>query len=92
MSDDIFEEFINGLNFSLSNKGLKSPDIEDIEDDEGTIEGQVLKLSFSVNMFMNHNQKKYFMLTTDQKMQNLGSMSLKDAIVKFNSKQRRKKS
>lgn len=89
--EDIFRTFIDGLEFGLSDKGLESPDLEDIDDDTEDINGSVLKVTFDLHLFMNHRQKRYFMLTSNQKMQDLGSMSLKDAIVKFNSKQQRKK-
>lgn len=79
---DAFEEFINKINMGLSAKGLPAPDIENI--DEGSLQGDVLKISYDVYLFMNHEKPKYYMLPTSQKMTNLGTMSLKDAILKFN--------
>lgn len=89
---DIFEEFINGMSFKLSEKGLPAPEAELIDDDEGAMPGDIIKISFETILFMNHGKVKYFMLTTNQKMTNMGSMSLKDALIKFNSKRNRKKS
>lgn len=89
--DDIFKQFIEGLELGLSDKGLESPDIEAIDDNTDDLDGTVLKVTFDMHLFMNHRQKRYFMLASNQKMQELGTMSLKDAIVKFNSKQNRKK-
>jgi hypothetical protein len=89
--EDIFKAFIESLDLDLSEKGLDSPELEDIIDDTEEVNGNVLKVTFDLHLFMNHRQKRYFMLTSNQKMQDLGGMSLKDAIVKFNSKQQRRK-
>jgi hypothetical protein len=89
--EDIFKSFIEGLDLGLSEKGLEPPEIEDITDDTEDLDGSVLKITFDLHLFMNHRQNRYFMLTSNQKMQNLGKMSLKDALIKFNSKQQRKK-
>jgi len=89
--ENLFKTFIESLDLSLSDKGLDSPELEDITDDTEDVNGSVLKVTFDLHLFMNHRQKRYFMLTSNQKMQDLGQMSLKDAIVKFNSKQQRKK-
>ena len=89
--EDIFKAFIESLDLGLSDKGLESPELEDITDDTEDVNGSVLKVTFDLHLFMNHRQKRYFMLTSNQKMQDLGYMSLKEAILKFNSKQQRKK-
>lgn len=89
--DDLFLEFLKSLDLDLPEKGLESPDIENIDDDTEELEGMVLKITFDLNLFMNHRQSRYFMISSNQKMQQLGKMSLKDAIIKFNGKTQRKK-
>ena len=92
MNDDFFSTFINSLDISLSDKGLNAPELESIEDDTAELNGGVIKVSFDMYFFMNHHQTKYYMLSSNQKMQNLGEMSLKNAILKFNSAAKKKKS
>jgi hypothetical protein len=89
--EESFKDFINGLEFDLPEKGLLTPEIENIVDDTGEQNGSVMKITFDLHLFMNHRQVKYYMLANNQKMQILGEMSLKDALAKFNSKQQRKR-
>lgn len=67
------------------------PDEEQLHPEQD-LEGTVLKLSFNIHMFMNHEKSRYFMITTDQKMVPEGQMTLKEAMTKFNKKPRRKRS
>lgn len=89
---NVFKEFINSLDFELSPKDSSEPTKEVIEvpQDALEVEGSVLKISFNMMLFMNHEKAKYYMLTSDQKMFAQGEMSLKQAIAKFNKKPRRK--
>jgi hypothetical protein len=89
--EDLFQKFINSLDLGLSEKGLESPDIESINDGTEELNGMVLKVTFDMILFMNHSQSRYFMVSTNQKMQQAGRMSLKEAIAKFNPSSKRKK-
>lgn len=86
---DPFEEFINSLSLNLSGKGLEAPELEQLVVD---VEGDVLKISYDLYLFLDHTKPKYYMLTSNQKMQNIGRMSLKDAVAKFNKLLNKKKS
>jgi hypothetical protein len=88
---DLFTEFLKGLDIALPLNGLKPPEIEAIDDDTEELDGNVLKITFELNLFMNHRKDRYFMVTSNQKMQHLGSMSLKEAIAKFNPSTKRKR-
>lgn len=82
------EEFIRGLTIDLSEKGLIAPEMEHITDDVGELTGSALRVSFEVVLFMDHNAVKYYMVTTGQKMQNLGRMTLKEAMAKYAKKKK----
>jgi len=90
IEQDIFLEFIQGLDLNLPTKGLSSPEIENIIDDTKEIEGAVLKISVDLFFFMNHSQSKYYMLSSNQHMQQMGTMPLKDAVLKFNKKTKKR--
>lgn len=90
-NEDPFIEFIRNLVIDLPEKGLDAPEVELINDDTEEIDGNVLKITFNLHMFMNHRKDRYFMLTSDQQMQMLGKMTLREALVKFNAKRRPRK-
>jgi hypothetical protein len=90
IEQDIFLEFIQGLDLNLPTKGLSSPEIENIIDDTKEIDGSVLKISVDLYFFMNHSQSKYYMLSSNQHMQQLGTMPLKDAVLKFSKKTKKR--
>lgn len=91
MEDSLWKTFISGLEMDLPEKGILAPQQENIEDDTEDINGMLIKVSFDVFMFMNHNQTRYFMMQSNQRLTQVGEMSLKDALVKFNKKPPRKK-
>jgi hypothetical protein len=88
--ENIWKTFISGLEMDLPEKGVLAPIEELIEDDTEDINGMLLKVSFDVYMFMSHNQTRYFMMQSNQRLTQVGVMSLKDALLKFNKKPRKK--
>jgi hypothetical protein len=88
--ENAFLEFIQGLDIDLPAKGLDSPDMEGITDDTQELDGSVLKISVDLYFFMNHRQVKYYMLSSNQRMQQMGVMSLKDALFKFSKKTKKR--
>ena len=87
---DVFLEFIQGLDLNLPTKGLSAPEIENIIDDTKEMDGSVLKISVDLFFFMNHSESKYYMISSNQQMQQLGKMPLKDAVLKFSKKTKKK--
>lgn len=85
---EVWANFFKGLNFDLP-ETKDVPAVVEEKSEESDIVGSVLKISFTVRMFMNHDQLKYYMITTDQRMLNEGQMSLKEAIAKFNKRRRK---
>jgi len=83
---DLWGEFISKLEIDLPEKGLASPEEESIEDGEGELEGSLVKITFDVILFMNHKQDKYFMMQSNQRLTQMGQITLKDALLKFNKK------
>lgn len=88
--ENVWKTFISGLKMDLPEKGMLAPTEELIEDDTEDVNGMLLKVSFDVYMFMNHNQTRYFMMQSNQRLTQVGIMSLKDALLKFNKKPRKK--
>ena len=88
---DPFVEFLKTLDIDLSDKGLAAPELEQIPESEN-ISGAVLKVSYDLYLFLDHAKPKYYMLTSNQHMRNLGVMSLKDALIKFSKLSNKKKS
>jgi hypothetical protein len=90
--DDMWKAFLSGLDLNLPENGIKPPEAEIIEQaDEGDINGSLIKVSFDIIMFMNHDQSKYFMMNGNQVLTQMGEMTLKEALLKFNKKPPRKK-
>jgi hypothetical protein len=87
--DDFFSKFIGGLDLSLPENGLDAPDIENVIDDVAEVDGHVLKITFDLFMFMNHTKSKYYMLSSNQRMSDMGEMPLKEAVKKFNRTKRK---
>lgn len=90
MGDDVWRKFIAGLDIELPEKGINAPQEEIIENEADDVNGMLLKVSYDVYMFMNHNQSKYLMMQTNQKLTQIGEISLKDAILKFNKNPKKK--
>ena len=92
MEKDLCKTFINGLDIELTEKGMIAPIEESIEDEAEEIRGMLLKISFDVIMFMNHNQTKYYMMQSNQRLTQIGETTLKEVLLKYNKKPPRKKS
>jgi hypothetical protein len=91
MEEDVWKTFISGLDIDLSEKGAEAPEMESIEDDPTEeIHGMVIKVTFDTIMFMNHKQTKYYMMQTNQRLTQVGESTLKDALLKYNKKPRKK--
>lgn len=90
--DDIWRSFLSGLDLNLPENGINPPESESIEQsDDGEIDGSLIKVSFDIVMFMNHDKSKYFMMQGNQTLTQMGEMTLKEALLKFNKKPPRKK-
>jgi hypothetical protein len=79
--DELFKDFIEGLDIQLSDKGLEVPELERMSEDN--LPGHVLKFTIETYLFMDHARVKYYMLSNNQKMQDMGEMTLKDTIAKY---------
>jgi len=90
MADSLWKDFINGLVIDLPENGQEAPEIEAIIDDTDELEGTMVKVSFDTFLFMNHSQTKYFMTNSNQRMTQIGKMPLKEAILKYGNKAKRK--
>jgi hypothetical protein len=91
MEKDLWKTFIQGLDIELSEKGMVAPSEESIEDEAEEVRGMLLKVSFDVIMFMNHNQTKYYMMQSNQRLTQVGETTLREALLKYNKKQPRKR-
>jgi hypothetical protein len=85
--EDIWGKFLASLDMSLPEDGIASPQEEVVDkDDEGAINGQLIKISFDVIMFLNHDKTKYLMMQGNQRLTQMGEISLKEALGKYNKK------
>jgi len=85
VEENLWKTFISGLDIDFPEEGIEAPDQEQMEKDDD-INGMLLKITFDVYMFMNHNQTKYYMMQSNQKLAQMGEMTLKEALLKFNKK------
>lgn len=90
MVDNMWKDFINNLVIDLPENGLEAPEIEAIIDNTDELEGTMVKVSFDTFLFMNHSQTKYFMTNSNQRLTQIGKMTLKEAILKYGNKAKRK--
>jgi hypothetical protein len=90
MAENMWRDFINGLDIDFPEKGKEAPDIEAIIDDTDELEGMMVKITFDTYLFMNHSQTKYFMASSNQRMTQIGKMGLKEALLKYGNKTKRK--
>ena len=90
MADSMWKDFINGLDIDLPETGKDAQEIEGIIDDVNELEGTMVKVTFDTFLFMNHSQTKYFMTNSNQRLTQLGRMTLKEAILKYGNKTKRK--
>ena len=85
--EDVWGKFLASLDMTLPEDGISHPQEErEAKDPTEDINGQLIKISFDVIMFLNHDKTKYLMMQGNQRLTQMGEISLKEALIKYNKK------
>jgi hypothetical protein len=89
--NDFWKSIINSIPQDLSPKGLAPPALEAVESQSPVVvEGHLSKVSFDCFMFLAPDTGRYYLVQTNQKFQDIGDMTLEEAMKTIKYRNRKK--
>lgn len=90
--EEFWRSQINSFQLELSEKGLKAPDIEKIDDGgyDLDMEGMLSEMRVNIYFFVAPDKNKYYMVNRDQRILDHGQMPFGEALKQISRRRRRR--